>query len=173
MSKKQLVSSALIFIIGFACGLILITLLSSASYKSYLAGLQIQFRADQGIKAIRATRTGDIIKALVCRQNVVDTFDPESYEFFYEKEAIFNFWSVVQLYILEEIKDSTYSPQGERLSEGLARGKLAFVLDNLNMKLKAEEEWARAVELAGYSSKQDAFKKLISKMIETEVSTFE
>jgi hypothetical protein len=168
MTRKQVFSSVLVFTIGFLSGLILLTLLSSAACKAYLADMQLQFRADQSIKAIQAIRDGDTVKALVSQQNVVDTFNPESYAFLNDNAVSLNFWSAIQLYLLEEIKESTYSPQGNRLFEGLEHGKLAYVLDNLGMKLKADEEWIRAVELAGYSNKKDAFKMLISQMIEAE-----
>lgn len=171
MSRKQIVSSILVFILGFSCSLILLVFLSSTVYKSHLEDLQIQFRAEQNIKAMKATKAGDNAKAFVCRQNVVDTYNLDG--FLDVEEARFNLWSAVQLYILEKIKDSTHDPQGERLAEGLERGKLAYTLDTLGMKSKAEEEWLRAAEVTGYSQKPDALKQLISQMIETETSVLD
>ncbi len=168
MSKKQIVPTILIFSLGFVCSLMLLFFLSSTAYKSHLEDLQIQFRAEQTIKAMQATRAGDNAKSFVYRQNVVDTYSPDG--FFYVEKTSLNLWSVIQFYILEKIKDSTYNPQGEQLAEGLERGKLAYTLDALGMKSKAEEEWIRAAEIAGYAQKPEAFKKLISQMIKTENS---
>jgi len=171
MSRKQIISFILIFILGFVCSLMLLFFLSSTAYKSHLNDLQVQFRADQTIKAMKATKAGDNAKAFVYRQNVVDTYSLDG--FLNVEKTSFNLWSVIQLYILEKIKDSTYTPQGEQLSEGLERGKLAYTLDALGMKSKAEKEWLHAAEIAGYSQKQDALKRLISQMIETETSALD
>ena len=163
----------LVFVLGFVCSFILINYLSFIVYKLHLSDLQIQFRFEQRQRAVEAIRAGDSVKALVHRQNIVDTYQPESNVFQYEGGGFFDFLSVVQLYILEKIKNSIYSPKGERRDEGLERGKLAYQLEMLDLKLKAEEEWVRAVELVGYPQTMDEFKKFITELIEIEKETIE
>ncbi len=171
MSRKQIAPTILIFCLGFFCSLMLLLSLSSTAYKSYLEYLQIQFRAEQTIKAIQATKANNNAKAFVYRQNIVDTYSPDA--FFNVEKTSFNLWSVIQFYILEKVKDPAYTPQGKLLVEGLEHGKLAYTLDALGMKSKAEEEWIRAAEITGYAQKPEALKQLISQMIKEENSAFD
>ncbi len=173
MSRKQIASSVLIFILGFVSCLIVLSCLNAEVHDSYLNNLRMQFRADQSIQAITATKNEDSLKTLVYRQNVVNTFGEESFDFFRSESSENGFWSSFQLFILKNVNDSTHNSKGEWISEGLERGKLAFSLDALGMKSRADEEWLLASKLAGYADKQNDFKKLISRMINSEVSSIE
>lgn len=167
MKIKKIILSALIFVLGLSCGVVLLSSLISAAQKTYLDDLYLQFRADQSIKAIEATKSGDEYGALVHRQNIVNTFAKKD-NFFNFSEADFSTLSILQSCIVSTVKDSTFNIKGEKLSEGLERGKLAYEYNNIGATSKAEQEWTLATKLAGYSNKQQEFKKLISEMIEAE-----
>jgi len=164
---KQILLSVLIFVSGLLCGIVILSSLLSYAQKGYIDDLCLQFRANENIKAIEAAKKGDMYGTLIHRQNVVNTFDKED-NFFNFTEVDFSIWSVLQSYILTSVRDSTFNATGERLSEGLERGKLAFEYEKLGATSQAEYEWTIAVKLAGYSNKQQEFKKLILEMIEAE-----
>lgn len=171
--KKKIASSALIFFFGFFSGLFVLNYIYVEVHSSYLNNLRMQFRANQIISAITATKNKDAVNMLVHRQNVVDTYKNNNFDLFSSESSEYGFWSPFQLLILKNLSGSSDYASGEQIAEGLERGKLAYSLDTLGMNKKAEEEWALASELAGYVNKQDKFKELISRIIISEISSVE
>ena len=114
--------------------------------------------------------TGNTIKALVYQQNIADTYHSDSLALLLDDSDRFNVEQALKSFILKRIIESAYSEKAERSIEGIDRGKLAFLLDSVGMKSHADEEWKRAIELTGYRDTEDAFKKLISRMINDDIA---
>ena len=173
MLRKQLtLKNVLIFSFGFICGLLALVLLSSVAYDSYLYTMKSHYRYEQEMKSIQAMQAGNTIKALVYQQNVVDTYNSNAFALLLNDGDRFNFDNAIRSFVMEAMTKSlepAYGTKGARFMEGLARGRLAFLFDSLDMKSYADEEWKRAIELTGHFKKEDAFKELIHESLNTEL----
>jgi hypothetical protein len=165
---------AITFLIaGFLCGFVAYGLVVVNSSPYYLENLRINFRANQQLLSIKSTNNDDMVSMLVHRQNVVDSYSNETISIFETKLSGFDFWLPFQLLALNSVTDSMVDTKSGTISEGLERGKLAYTMDLIGLQDHAEKEWDLASKLAGYSSKPEEFKRLIKKLIETELSTLQ
>ena len=143
--------------------------IGSIAYDSYLYVMKTHFRGYQTIKSIQSMHDGNTIRAIACQQNIVDTYNSNYFALLINDREKFNLEQALNSFIVKRVIESTYSEKGERSSEAIDRGRLAFLLDSIGMKSYADEEWKRATELIGYSNK-DAFKEMISRIINNDLS---
>ncbi len=164
---KNKLTCGLIFLFGFVLGIISLTALNVNTNDMYLNMLRSRFRVEQEMLAKKAASDQNIIRVLHHRYNVVSTYANDEFSVFNNLED--SFLLPIQLFILKHVVASIETTKGERVAEGIERGKLAFTLEQAGMIPDAQIEWKKAINLANYGKTIDEFKEYVSSIVATEI----
>jgi hypothetical protein len=163
-----------VFLLGLIIGAFLIETLEvylRPSYRDLV--LRNHLKTEQEFLAMRATRNNKLLDATLHRWAVVNAAADEGFHQVFQPHSIdldgapYSYLYV--MYVLKWMSSGENIKRGEKIAEGLDRGKLAAALESLGQKKAADNQWQRAQVLMHRKTMKET-KEAIYSMLEHEKS---
>jgi hypothetical protein len=168
---KSTLKYAGVFLLGLLVGAFLLETLEiylRPSYRDLI--VRVHLKTEQDFLAARATRENRLVEAAFHRWAVVNSESEKGFRVFRRNNAELDdnpYLYPLGMLVLKSMASGTNIERGQRISEGIDRGKLAVALESLGRTKEAEEQWRQAQELNRYTTLK-ATKDLIYKLLEQE-----
>ncbi len=160
--------SIFFFVIGFACGALVLDILCIKAVPVYTDAIKYNFLAEQELLARRAQREGNDMRALVHRWNAVDAISENGFDVFQPEWKSKNKPGLLYPFQSLCIKCGSSGEKTLRLNEGLHRARLALAMRKVGMEEPAKEQWDKALELTSWQT--DKLKEVLLKFDEADNS---
>lgn len=140
-----------VFLLGLFVGAFLLESLEMylrPSYRTIIIGSH--FRAEQEFLASRAARENRPVEAAFHRWAVVNTESEDGFDFLRLRGDELDgkpYSYPFGLLVLKWMSSGENIKRGEKIVEGIDRGKLAAALETIGRNQEAEEQWQRAQQL--------------------------
>lgn len=162
-----------VFLLGLIIGAFLIESLEvylRPSYRDLV--LKNHLKTEQEFLAMRATRNNKLLDATLHRWAVVNAEADDGFQVFQPHGidldgAPYSYLYV--MYVLKWMSSGENIKRGEKIAEGLDRGKLAAALESVGQKKEADDQWQRAQMLMHRKTLKE-MKEAIYSMLEHEKS---
>ncbi len=158
---RKYIGGLSLIIAGFTIGVIFMGLLSMKSSNIYMETARINYSTEQEALAVRAQKDGDFNKSLVHYSNLVYATSSPGIRFFETRKWSFLF-PFASIFIQAIGHNIDTSKIGQERIEGINRGKLAIILEALERKNEAEEQYHIAANLLGIDNVQSVKEKVKS-----------
>jgi hypothetical protein len=168
---KSTLKYAGVFLLGLVIGAFLLETLEiylRPSYRDLI--VRVHLKTEQDFLASRATRENRLLDAAFHRWVVVNAESEKGFRVFRRNNAELDDSSYLYplgMLVLKSMASGTNIERGQKISEGIDRGKFAVALESLGRTKEAEEQWRQAQELNRYTTLK-ATKDLIYKLLEQE-----
>jgi hypothetical protein len=151
MTLRKTLSITGIFLLGFIVGMTSLNLLYMHLNKTYINVLLHGIEFEQGLLASKTAREGDTIRSLVHRWNVVDATTANGFRSLRTTTMQDEFFYPFAMLVIKQMQENTQYKEGkvkgERMIEGINRGKLAKTLEALGENELADKQWEWANSL--------------------------
>ena len=139
------------FSAGFICGALFLDLLSVNAMTVLKEGIRYNLYGEQELRARRAEREDNYMRALVHRWTTVDALSEDGFRVFRPEFArSFGGGFLFPFQALAVRLPGKAFPEVKlrRFNEGVCRAQLAFAMEKVGMGEAAEEQWNKAAELS-------------------------
>ena len=156
------------FSAGFVCGALFLDLLSVNAMTVLREGMRYNLYGEQDLRARRAEREDNYMRALVHRWTAVDALSEDGFRVFrseFSERFGGGFLFPFQALAVRLSGKAFPDVKSRRFSEGICRAQLAFAMEKAGMGKAAEEQWNKAAEVS--ASEIDVLRDLVLRLRET------
>lgn len=161
---------SLIFFVGFIAGAIAVSLLERDVRPTFVKMIQSGLKNEQEFLAAKASRENQLFDATMHRWVAANAESDDGFRIFRDYHTFYNDDSIFFPLALLGFKHmySTESViKGQKIVEGIDRGKLAVALEVIGQNDLAQKQWEKALSLHG-SPSIEKLKKSVYLLIEQE-----
>jgi hypothetical protein len=144
---KRFLGWTMIFFFGFLVGAVATSQLERKVRPTFVKMIQSGLKVEQEFLAAKAARENRMFESAVHRWVAVNAESEEGFKIFRKSQTYYNDESILfplQLLVFEKMNSTENVLKGEKVVEGLDRGKLAASLEIIGENSLAEKEWEKA-----------------------------
>ena len=151
---KKYIKIATIFSVGLVAGYVLYSYTFAESIVVFRDNLRVYLSTEEGFRATREERKGNLDSAIYHQRNKIRFSSPEyteTFSFPLDGEDEVNFLlKPLQYFVLGKIiQESDPFGRGSELGESIERGRLAYLYEKKGLAEAALREWQKAAKIAG------------------------
>lgn len=160
----------MIFFFGFIAGALATSLLVKEVRPTFVKMIQSGLKTEQEFLAAKAARENRKFEAATHRWVAANAESEEGFRIFRKDQSYYNDESIffpLALLVFKDMNSTESVIKGQKIVEGIDRGKYAVALEEIGQNDLAQNQWEKALSISGMPS-MEKLKNSVQLLIEQE-----